>query len=94
MEGPLRDLRQGIFKIPSGLFVPDGLQGAGLRFRFQDPLHRVSVKGMVPEGMLKRSLDVVAFVVLFHPEDGAGMEAHVLGVLFNESLEERIRCVT
>ena len=90
MEGPLRDPRQGIFKIPSRSFVPDGLEGALVRFGFEDPLHRSSVKGMIPEGMLERFMDVAAFVVLFHPEDAAGVEAAVSRLLFDEPLEERI----
>ena len=90
MEGPLRDPRQRLFKIPAGLLVPDGLQSALLRFSFEYPFHRASVKGMVPQGMLKCFVDVAAFVVLFHPEDVSGMEACVSRLLFGKAFEERI----
>jgi hypothetical protein len=94
VEGPLRDPRQCLFKVPSCLIVADGLQGALLRFCLEDPFHRVSVESLVPKSMLKRFVDVRAFVVLFHPEDVPGMEACVSRLLFCKPLEERIRCFT
>lgn len=58
-------------------FVTYGLQGAWVRLCPEYSLYRSSLKGLIPEGMLKCPVNVVALVVFLHAEDMPGVETAV-----------------
>lgn len=78
-------------KLLPRVFVADGLQGARDRLCPEYPLYRFSLKGLIPKGVLKRPVDVVALVVLLHAEDVSGVEPAVSGMPLDEALQELLR---
>jgi hypothetical protein len=76
-QGPLGDLGQGLLQLPPCPFVADGLQGPRRRFGAQDALDRPSLKGLIPQGVFDRPVDILTLVMLFHPQDGSGLKATV-----------------
>jgi len=78
-------------KLLPRVFVADGLQGARDRLCPEYPFYRFSLKGMIPKGVLKGPVDVVALVVLLHAEDISGVEPAVSGMSLDEALQELLR---
>ena len=77
LQGPLRDLGQNLLKLLPGSFVSYGLQGAGACLGPEDPLDGSSLKGLIPEGVLDRPMDILTLVVFLQPQDVSGVEPTV-----------------
>jgi hypothetical protein len=91
LQRPLCYRRQGLLKLLPPSFVTDGLQCARDSLCPEYPLYGSSLKGLIPESVLKRPVDVVAAIVFFHAEDVPGVESAVAGVLPGKPLQELLR---
>jgi len=80
IQGALRDFGQGLFKLLPCSFVSYGLQGARQCLGPEDPLDGSCLKGLIPDRVLDRPVDVLTLVVLLHPQDVAGVKPAVSGV--------------
>jgi hypothetical protein len=89
-QGSLGDFRERLLKLFSGPFVSYRLQGAGDRLGPEDPLDGSCLKGLIADGMFDRLMNILALVVLLHPQDGSGLEPTVSGMSFGQSLEKRL----
>ena len=67
IQGPLGDLGQSLLKLLPGSFVPYRLQGAGNRLRPKDTLNGSCLKGLIPDGMFHRAMNILALVMFLHP---------------------------
>ena len=90
IQGPLGDFGQSLLKLLPCSFVANGLQGARGRLGPEDPLDRSCLKGLIPDGVFDRPVDILTLVVLLHPQDGSGLEPTVPGISFGQSLEKRL----
>jgi len=90
IQGPLGDLGQGFLKLLSRSFVSYRLQSAGGRLGPEDPLNGSCLKGLIPDGVFNRLVDVLTLVVLLHPQDISGLEPAVSGIALGESSEKRL----
>jgi len=82
IQGALGDFGQGFLKLLPRSFVSYGLQGAGNNFGPEDPFDRSCLKGLIPDGVFNRPVDVFTLVVLLHPQDVSGLEPAVSGISF------------
>ena len=80
IQGPLGDFGQGLLKLLPCSFVSYGLQGARGSLGPEDPFDGSCFKGLIPDRMLDRPVDVLTLVVLLHPQDVAGVKPAVSGV--------------
>lgn len=72
-------------------FVTHGLQGAWVRLCPEYSLYRCSIKGLIPEGVLKCHVNVVALIVLLHAEDVPGVEPAVSRMPVGKATEKLFR---
>jgi len=82
IQGPLRDFGQSLLKLLPCSFVSYGLQGARGSLCPEDPLDGSSLKGLIPNRVLDRPVDILTLVMLLHPQDVAGVEPAVSGMSF------------
>ena len=85
------DFRECLLKLLSRSFVSYRLQGAGGRLGPEDPLDGSCPKGLIPDGMFNRLVDVLTLVVLLHPQDVSGLETAVSGIALGQSPEKLLR---
>ena len=88
VEGPLRDLRQGLFEVLARLLVTDGLERAGSAFAF-----RIRSTALPSKAWYLRACSIAPdgcrrFRSALSSEDIPGMEAAVSRMLFDEPLQE------
>ena len=67
IQGPLGDFRQGFLKLLPRSLIPYRLQGAGNRLGSEDPLDGSCFKGLVPDGMFHRPMNILTLVMFLHP---------------------------
>ena len=77
IQGPLHDFGQGLLKLLPCSFVSCGLQGARECLGPEDPLDGSSLKGLIPDGVFDRPVDILTLVVFLHAQDVSGMEPAV-----------------
>ena len=71
-------------------FVSYGLQGPRGSLGPEDPFDGSSFKGLIPDRVLNRLVDILTLVVLLHPQDVSGVEPAVSGMSLSQSLEKRL----
>jgi len=91
IQGPLGDFGKGFLKLLSRSFVSYRLQGAGDPLGPEDPLDGSCLKGLIPDGMFDRLVDVLTLVVLLHPQDVSSLEPAVSGRASAQPPEELLR---
>src|SRR3990172_1849389 len=72
IQGPLGDFGQDLLKLLPCSFVSYGLQGARQCLGPEDPLDGSCLKGLIPDRVLNRLVDILTLVVLLHPQDVSG----------------------
>ena len=72
-------------------FVPDGLQGPRGSLGPEDPFDGSSFKGLIPDRVLNRLVDILTLVVLLHPQDVSGVEPAVSGMSLGQSFQKLLR---
>jgi len=82
IQGPLGDFGQSLLKLLPCSFVADGLQGARGSLGPEDPLDGSCLKGLIPDRVLDRPVDILTLVVLLHTQDVAGVKPAVSGMSF------------
>ena len=82
IQGPLGDFGQSLLELLPGSFVAYGLQGARGSLGPENPLDRSSLKGLIPDRVLDRPVDIITLVMLLHPQDVASVESAVPGMFF------------
>jgi len=71
-------------------FVSYGLQGAWGSLGPEDPFDGSSLKGLIPDRVLDRLVDILTLVVLLHTQDVSGVKPAVSGMSLGQSLEKRL----
>lgn len=87
----MRNLRQGLFEIPTRSFVSDGLQCAHNSFGPQYSLHRFCVERLISLCMRERLVDIVRLVMFLKPQDVPCVEPAVPGISFYKPDEKLLR---
>jgi len=82
IQGPLRDFGQSLLKLLPCSFVSYGLQGARGSLGPEDSFDGSCLKGLIPDRVLDRPVDVITLVMLLHPQDVSGLEPAVSGMSF------------
>jgi len=72
-------------------FVSYRLQGAGGRLGPEDPLDGSCLKGLIPNGVFDRPVDILTLIVLLHPQDISRLEPAVSGIALGQSLKKLLR---
>ena len=94
IQGPLGDLGQGFLKFLRRSLISYGLQSAGKSLRPEDPFNRSCLKGLIPDGVLHRLVDILTLVMFLHSQNVSGLEPAVSGIALGQSSEELLRKVS